>query len=120
MASANQETGKLFMVYCYAELQPSEDGEDRACYFSYILRANSVEEVADICAEEFAKFPLDGEPFQKGDAIAIEEIVEIESLPAKGAVLDCKVMQGDYSFVGGHGPLHRGDRRHHRLRDHAR
>ena len=105
MASANQESGKLFMVYCYADMQPSEEGEDRSCYFSYLLRAGSVEEVGDICAAEFAKFPLDGEPFQKGDAIAIEEIVEIESLPAKGAVLDCKVMQGDYSFVGGMAPF---------------
>ncbi|MCF8042683.1 MAG: hypothetical protein K9K65_08035 [Desulfarculaceae bacterium] len=105
MASASQESGKLFMVYCYADMQPSEEGEDRSCYFSYLLRAGSVEEVGDICAAEFAKFPLDGEPFQKGDALAIEEIVEIEDIPAQGVMLDCKVMQGDYSFVGGMAPF---------------
>lgn len=104
MASANQEPGKLFMVYCYAEMKPDEDGEDRSCYFSYMLRANSVEEVGDVCAAEFAKLPLDGEPFAAGDAIAIEEIVEIEEIPAQGVMLDCKVMQGDYSFVGGMAP----------------
>ncbi|MBU1451018.1 MAG: hypothetical protein KKH47_08590 [Proteobacteria bacterium] len=105
MATANLENGKLFMVYCYAEMKPSEEGEDRSCYFSYLLKADSVEEVADICAEEFLKFPLDGEPFQTGDKIAIEEIVEIESIPPRGVLLDCKVLQGDYSFVGGMAPF---------------
>ncbi|MBU1277196.1 MAG: hypothetical protein KJ720_17620 [Proteobacteria bacterium] len=105
MATANLENGKLFMVYCYAEMKPSEEGEDRSCYFSYLLKADSVEEVADICAEEFLKFPLDGEPFQTGDKIAIEEIVEIEEIPPRGVLLDCKVLQGDYSFVGGMAPF---------------
>ncbi|MBU4566382.1 MAG: hypothetical protein KMY53_03420 [Desulfarculus sp.] len=105
MAAMTDHKEKLYVANCFAEMKPGENGEANSGYFQYFLRAESLDEVLDICKRELAKIPTKGSLFHAGDKLSVESIIELEDIPSTGVLLNLEVMQGDHSSIGSLLPL---------------
>ncbi|MBN8555435.1 MAG: hypothetical protein J0L93_08325 [Deltaproteobacteria bacterium] len=64
---------KLYIVCC----EFSKIGDTKIGFFQYLIRAQSTDDVVNICRKEFQKFLEKGDAFDKGTDIYLTDIVEV-------------------------------------------
>src|SRR5262249_24523401 len=88
---------KNYLVYCNFSGKNTADNSPVHKHFEFVVPATSADEAEAFCKERFAR--LDGELFQRGDNIYVDNSIEFGEVPKEGIMLRYAQCRGELSSI---------------------